>query len=54
MHHKNNEKLKLVPGMCFTIEPIIVEGNGEDLNLWEDHWTAVTVDASRYCLMFVV
>ena len=37
--------LKLVPGMVFTIEPMINLG-GADLKILEDNWTAVTRDGS--------
>ena len=46
LHHQNTEKFTLVPGMVFTIEPILVEGE-EDLVLWDDNWTAATADNSR-------
>jgi methionyl aminopeptidase len=35
----------LVPGMVFTIEPMINLG-GKELQVLEDHWTAVTKDGS--------
>ena len=35
----------LVPGMVFTIEPMINLGKKE-LRILRDHWTAVTVDGS--------
>jgi len=34
------------PGMTFTIEPMITVGRWEHV-LWEDGWTAVTVDGKR-------
>lgn len=40
----------LVPGMTFTIEPMITLGSPQ-LHLWDDGWTAVTNDASR-CAQF--
>lgn len=43
IHYPNDEKLKMVPGMVFTIEPIFAEKSGE-VYTWEDHWTAATVD----------
>ena len=46
MHHKNDTKLSLRPGMVFTIEPILVEGQC-DVHSWEDGWTIVTNDGSR-------
>jgi methionyl aminopeptidase len=36
----------LVPGMTFTIEPMISVGDWH-MKLWEDGWTAVTADLSR-------
>lgn len=45
-HYKNNTKLTLVPGMIFTIEPILCEGSRK-IALWSDGWTAVTVDGGR-------
>lgn len=37
--------IRLVPGMVFTVEPMINLG-GRELHLLEDNWTAVTDDAS--------
>jgi len=34
------------PGMTFTVEPMIAMGSG-DHYMWDDHWTAVTVDEAR-------
>ncbi|VDO59914.1 unnamed protein product [Schistosoma margrebowiei] len=34
------------PGHCFTIEPMINEGDWHD-ELWPDNWTAVTKDGLR-------
>lgn len=42
-HYRNNDKLKLRPGMIFTIEPMITEGN-QDCYEWNDQWTVVTKD----------
>lgn len=39
--------MELVPGMVFTIEPILVEGDRK-IQIWEDNWTAATVDGGRY------
>lgn len=36
----------LVPGMTFTIEPMIAVGTGQHL-MWSDGWTAVTADNKR-------
>jgi methionyl aminopeptidase len=36
----------IVPGMTFTIEPMITLGSPE-LHVWDDGWTAVTNDGSR-------
>jgi methionyl aminopeptidase len=37
----------LVPGMTFTIEPMITEGSWELGRIWSDGWTAPTRDLSR-------
>ncbi len=42
---KKGEGLVLVPGMVFTIEPMINIGR-RDLHVLEDRWTAVTDDGS--------
>jgi len=42
-HYRNNDKLELLPGMIFTIEPMLVEGSG-DCYEWHDQWTVATVD----------
>ena len=39
-------RTELVPGMTFTIEPMISIGDWHH-ELWEDGWTAVTADRSR-------
>jgi methionyl aminopeptidase len=36
----------MVPGMTFTIEPMITQGDWRHVT-WDDGWTAVTVDGSR-------
>jgi methionyl aminopeptidase len=40
-----NRGIKLVPGMVFTIEPMINLGR-KDLRILDDHWTAVTCDGA--------
>lgn len=47
-HFKNTHKFKLVKGMVFTIEPILVEG-ARKITIWDDGWTAITLDGGRYC-----
>lgn len=42
-HNRNNEKLELLPGMVFTIEPMLVEGAGDCFE-WSDKWTVATSD----------
>ena len=42
---RKNKGLELVPGMVFTIEPMINLG-GRDLHILDDNWTAVTNDGS--------
>lgn len=36
----------MLPGMTFTIEPILSQGSTE-IEVLEDGWTAVTIDNSR-------
>jgi len=46
-HYENlAARQELVPGMTFTIEPMITIGDWRH-ELWDDGWTAVTVDRSR-------
>ena len=35
------------PGMTFTVEPIVCEGDGDEIKVLDDGWTAVTIDESR-------
>ncbi|MBU1172565.1 MAG: type I methionyl aminopeptidase [Proteobacteria bacterium] len=42
---KRNKGIRLVPGMVFTVEPMINLG-GPRLYILDDHWTAVTADGS--------
>jgi len=42
-HFRNRDYLELVPGMIFTIEPMLVEGSGDCFE-WSDHWTVATSD----------
>ena len=42
---RNSESGALVPGMTFTIEPILSLGSTR-YKTWDDEWTAVTVDGS--------
>jgi methionyl aminopeptidase len=46
-HYDNPQaRLKLEPGMTFTIEPMITIGDWRHV-MWDDGWTAVTKDRSR-------
>ena len=45
-HVPNTYPGKMLPGMTFTIEPILSEGSDEMVIL-EDGWTALTCDNSR-------
>lgn len=38
-------QLRLVPGQCITVEPIIASGQTE-MEIWDDNWTLVTKDKS--------
>jgi len=42
---EKNTGIELIPGMTFTIEPMINEGK-YDIKVFEDGWTAVTKDKS--------
>ncbi|MCP4682634.1 MAG: type I methionyl aminopeptidase [Desulfobacterales bacterium] len=42
---RKGQGIELIPGMVFTIEPMINLG-GKDLDILEDDWTAVTSDGS--------
>lgn len=46
IHGRNNYRVPLVPGMIFTIEPMITEYRA-DTEVWSDGWTVVTVDGGR-------
>jgi len=47
-HYRNEDRLELVEGMVFTIEPMLMEGSGEGCEEWErDGWTVVTEDGGR-------
>ncbi len=43
-HHRNQNKILLVPGMTFTIEPMINAGGREAVIDAQDRWTARTKD----------
>nr|CDS30999.1 methionyl aminopeptidase 1 (M24 family) [Hymenolepis microstoma] len=46
-HYAQNKAVgSMAPGHCFTIEPMINEGNWRD-ELWPDNWTAATIDGLR-------
>lgn len=45
-HYRNSDALILQPGMIFTIEPMLTEGNS-DCYEWNDAWTVATVDGGR-------
>lgn len=46
-HFENNFDVGVMePRMTFTIEPIFALGSKE-LELWDDGWTAATIDGSR-------
>ena len=38
--------MELLPGMIFTIEPMLTEGSA-DCSEWSDDWTVVTQDGGR-------
>ena len=45
-HGPNSSPYVLREGMCFTIEPMLVEGSA-DVGMWADGWTVVTTDGGR-------
>ncbi|KAG4304277.1 hypothetical protein PORY_002252 [Pneumocystis oryctolagi] len=51
LHHDNNDSRTMIPGMIFTIEPCLCEGNANDLVLHQDGWSISTSDGSR-CAQF--
>jgi methionyl aminopeptidase len=44
VHYKNNDKVVLRPGMCFTIEPMINAGRHTTVLDKNDNWTVTTSD----------
>ncbi|XP_063985690.1 methionine aminopeptidase 1D, mitochondrial [Diachasmimorpha longicaudata] len=49
-HFANDEAGEMQPGMTFTIEPVLTQGDSE-IRVLEDGWTAVTVDGARTAQM---
>lgn len=45
-HFRNNDAMELLPGMIFTIEPMITEGSAE-CHEWADNWSVLTQDGGR-------
>lgn len=45
-HFRNASNFVLLPGMTFTIEPMVSEGRAEII-MWPDRWTVATADGSR-------
>ncbi|GAA2173548.1 type I methionyl aminopeptidase [Agrococcus versicolor] len=46
-HHESaSHTTEMVPGMVFTIEPMLTLGGSPDYALWADGWTAATKDRS--------
>ncbi|KAF8821812.1 methionine aminopeptidase [Cardiosporidium cionae] len=45
-HVKNTYEGKMLPGMAFTIEPVICEGSA-GVHAWPDGWTITTKDGKR-------
>ncbi|XP_016995079.2 uncharacterized protein [Drosophila takahashii] len=46
LHYYNEFPGKMLPGMTFTIEPILSLG-GSDIGVLEDGWTAISLDGAR-------
>ena len=47
VHYKNNDKTKMLEGMCFTIEPMINLGKANTILDKEDNWTVYTSDGKK-------
>jgi methionyl aminopeptidase len=47
VHYKNNDKTKILEGMCFTIEPMINLGKANTILDKEDNWTVYTSDGKN-------
>jgi len=45
-YYDKSATLEMLPGITFTIEPMITMGDYRS-NIWDDDWTAVTVDFQR-------
>ena len=45
-HFRNADRVPMVPGMIFTIEPILVEGSRR-VCTWDDGWSIVMMDGGR-------
>ena len=45
-YYEPGSSRRMVPGMTFTIEPMITAGTWEH-ETWDDGWTAVTADGKR-------
>lgn len=45
LHHRNNERGRMILGQTFTIEPMLTMGSINPV-IWADDWTAVTEDGS--------
>jgi len=46
-HYRNNDRLEMKPGMVFTIEPMLTEGDPDCIEWTCDGWTVVTRDGGR-------
>ncbi|KAJ8326788.1 hypothetical protein QVD99_005428 [Batrachochytrium dendrobatidis] len=46
LHYKNNEPWIMQPGMTFTIEPVLCQGDNGYAK-WPDAWTVVSLDGGR-------
>ncbi|EJD01707.1 methionyl aminopeptidase [Fomitiporia mediterranea MF3/22] len=47
LHHRNDEPGVMLPGHCFTIEPILIIGSDPRAWVFPDGWTASTMKGSR-------
>lgn len=57
-HHKHvisheDDDFFMIPGMVFTIEPILNQG-AADMVEWDDSWTTVTKDGTYFNLCILI
>mmetsp|Transcript_95562 Transcript_95562/g.205066 ORF Transcript_95562/g.205066 Transcript_95562/m.205066 type:complete len:135 (+) Transcript_95562:2-406(+) len=46
-HANDLDQDVMLPGMTFTVEPVLVERNDESHQLWDDDWTVQSLTGAR-------